>query len=36
MEEHKEVVGSGPDRQRQEERKIGNLTNATSETMKYL
>ena len=32
MEEHKEVVGSGPERKRQ----VGNLTNATSEAMKYL
>jgi hypothetical protein len=36
MEEHKDVIGSGPDRKRQKGRKIQNLTNATSEAMKYL
>ena len=35
-EENKDVVGSGPDRKRQKGRKIQSLTNATSETMKYL
>jgi len=34
--EHKEAVGSVPERKRQKGRKIWNLTNATSEAMKYL
>jgi len=36
MEEHKDVVGWGPERKRQKGRKTQNLTNATSEAMKYL